>query len=466
MQFGIRGKLIILSCLLISLSIANVFIIKDAMKVASYLLTQLEHTHDVILTSEVLSGQLKDAETGQRGYLLTGDLEYLQTHQNGSRLSKQYFSDLKSLTTESPSQQEILRQLGVLIEQKFDELNETIGYAKAGDRNKALQIVKQGTGRILMDKMRVLLSKFQNVEHELLIQRGLTYQKNQQQLELLFFVEVAIFISMFILFLVYIQRKIVRPLEVLALDAKRSNFSKHISDITLRSKYSKDIFNHLVSDSTDEIGTLSRALSLMHQENVKYITELELITEKLKQEKKKALRSSITDTLTGLYNRRKFNEVIESEWKLARREGHFLGLAMLDIDFFKKVNDTYGHTKGDEVLKQVAQCLLKMAQRPNDFVFRVGGEEFIFLTVRQDEKATATFVEEMRANIEGLQIPNKNSLVSKFVTISAGVVSIIPSSKDTIDDLLAKADNLLYASKGLGRNRVIASDYEKVNIEE
>lgn len=466
MQFGIRGKLIILSCLLISLSIANVFIIKDAMKVASYLLTQLEHTHDVILTSELLSAQLKDAETGQRGYLLTGDLEYLQTHQNGSRLSKQYFSDLKSLTTESPSQQEILRQLGVLIEQKFDELTETIGYAKAGDRNKALQIVKQGTGRILMDKIRVLLSKFQNVEHELLIQRGLTYQKNQQQLELLFFVEVAIFISMFILFLVYIQRKIVRPLEVLALDAKRSNFSKHISDITLRSKYSKDIFNHLVSDSTDEIGILSRALSLMHQENVKYITELELITEKLKQEKKKALRSSITDTLTGLYNRRKFNEVIESEWKLARREGHYLGLAMLDIDFFKKVNDTYGHTKGDEVLKQVAQCLLKMAQRPNDFVFRVGGEEFIFLTVRQDEKATVTFVEEMRANIEGLQIPNKNSPVSKFVTISAGIVSIIPSSKDTIDDLLAKADNLLYASKGLGRNRVIASDYEKVNIEE
>jgi diguanylate cyclase (GGDEF)-like protein len=202
----------------------------------------------------------------------------------------------------------------------------------------------------------------------------------------------------------------------------------------------------------------------MYQTVEKRTVERERISEKLRQEKDNALRAATVDSLTGLYNRRQFNQVFEAELKRARREGYFLNLTMMDIDDFKHVNDTYGHVKGDEILKDVAQCLLKMAHRPHDFVFRIGGEEFIFLTIGQNERLAAAFAEQLRAKIEGLKLPHKRSSVSKFITISAGVISVIPSDEDTIDTLLRKVDKLLYKAKSLGRNRIVVSDFEDINI--
>jgi len=425
-------------------SFANFFLVQHAMKDASRQLLWVEHTHEVIIASEALLGQIRDAETGQRGYLLTGEPEYLEPYHSGLGATKQHFRVLKSLTLDNPAQQETLRQLAELVDQKFAELSKTIKYASAGDTHSALQLVNKGIGKKLMDQIRVLFGKFLSVEKKLLIQRESAYQHSQQQLELLFIAEAGGAITIILLVSLYVQRKLFRPLIALAREASRSEFEERKFETVTR--------------SSDEIGILARALTSMHRTITKRTAELELISEELRQDRDSVLHASAIDPLTGLYNRRKFKEIIDRELRRARREGCYLDLTMLDIDFFKSVNDTYGHVKGDEILKEVAQCFLKMAQRPNDFVFRVGGEEFIFLTSRQDGRWAASFAEKLRANIEELRLPNQGSSVSKFVTVSAGVVSVTPNFEDTIDDLLRVADRRLYTAKSLGRNQVIASD--------
>jgi len=444
MRIGLRKKLVALFGLLIALSLVHYFKIKQAIEDASRQLEWVEHTHEVIVTSEVLLGQLRDAETGQRGYLLTAESEYLEPYISGVEGTKAHLAMLQALTVDNPEQQETLRQIDVLVDQKFAELSKTIEFSRVGDREGALQIVKRDIGKRLMDQIRDQIGGFQKVEQQLLIQREAAYEHSQKHLEFLFVIEVIVLILMIVFISIYIQRTLVRPLVVMANDAKRSESEGYN-------------FNS-ASSSSDEIGALARALTSMQKAIAERTTELEELSEELKRERDNALLSSVTDVLTGLNNRRKFDEVIENELRRAYRDGSYLDLTLLDIDFFKSINDTYGHAKGDEVLKGVAQCLESMSRRPNDFVFRIGGEEFVFLTSRQDTRCATAFAEQLRASVEALQLPNQGSKVSDFVTVSAGVVSVKPSSGDTTDSLLRLADRRLYKAKSEGRNRVVASD--------
>ncbi|WP_370298648.1 diguanylate cyclase [Pontibacterium sp.] len=444
MRIGIRKKLVALFGLLIALSLVHYFKIKQATEDASRQLEWVEHTHEVIVTSEILLGQLRDAETGQRGYLLTGEPDYLEPYLSGVEGTKSLLTTLQSLTVDNAEQQETLQQVSALVDRKFAELSETIEFARAGDTERALQIVKEDVGKHLLDRIRDQIGGFRKVEQQLLIQREAAYERSQQYLEFLFFAEVIVLILMIFAISIYIQRTLVRPLVVMAKDAKRSE--------------SDGCRFNAASTSSDEIGALARALTSMQKAIDERTAELEELSEELKRERDNALQSSVTDALTGLNNRRKFDEVIENELKRAYRDRSYLDLTLLDIDFFKSINDTYGHAKGDEVLKDVAQCLKNMSRRPNDFVFRIGGEEFVFLTSRQDTRCATAFAEQLRASVEALQLPNQGSKVSDFVTVSAGVVSVVPGPEDTTDSLLRAADRRLYKAKSEGRNRVVASD--------
>ncbi|WP_370280597.1 diguanylate cyclase [Pontibacterium sp.] len=444
MRIGIRKKLVALFGLLIALSLVHYFKIKQATEDASRQLEWVEHTHEVIVTSEILLGQLRDAETGQRGYLLTGEPDYLEPYLSGVEGTKSLLTTLQSLTVDNAEQQETLQQVSALVDRKFAELSETIEFARAGDTERALQIVKEDVGKHLMDRIRDQIGGFRKVEQQLLIQREAAYERSQQYLEFLFFAEVIVLILMIFAISIYIQRTLVRPLVVMAKDAKRSE--------------SDGCRFNAASTSSDEIGALARALTSMQKAIDERTAELEELSEELKRERDNALQSSVTDALTGLNNRRKFDEVIENELKRAYRDRSYLDLTLLDIDFFKSINDTYGHAKGDEVLKDVAQCLKNMSRRPNDFVFRIGGEEFVFLTSRQDTRCATAFAEQLRASVEALQLPNQGSKVSDFVTVSAGVVSVVPGPEDTTDSLLRAADRRLYKAKSEGRNRVVAAD--------
>jgi|FLOH01.1.fsa_nt_gi diguanylate cyclase (GGDEF)-like protein len=166
---------------------------------------------------------------------------------------------------------------------------------------------------------------------------------------------------------------------------------------------------------------------------------------------------AINDGLTGIYNRRYFDEVLTTEWKRAKREKLPLSLVMLDIDYFKKYNDTYGHQAGDECLVKIAISIADTLQRPADMVARYGGEEFVVILPNAEQEDAAKFSEKIRANIENLNIEHKASNINRFVTASFGVASVVPNLNSSCEELLQNADKALYNAKHEGRNCVSVS---------
>ncbi|MBA3037128.1 MAG: diguanylate cyclase [Desulfobacterium sp.] len=173
---------------------------------------------------------------------------------------------------------------------------------------------------------------------------------------------------------------------------------------------------------------------------------------KLEEELKKL---SYLDGLTGVANRRHLDEVIEFEWKRMMRESKPVSMIMGDIDYFKAYNDTYGHQKGDDCLKKVANTLKIVVKRPADLVARYGGEEFAVLLPGIDEKGADNIADKMRSKIEALGINHSGSQNCSVVTMSFGVSTIIPATDNNTTDLIKTADYALYKAKKEGRNRVV-----------
>jgi polar amino acid transport system substrate-binding protein len=168
------------------------------------------------------------------------------------------------------------------------------------------------------------------------------------------------------------------------------------------------------------------------------------------QEKNKELeRLAITDKLTNLYNRRKLDELLHNELNRYERFGHIFGIAILDIDHFKKVNDSYGHQEGDKVLIEISN-ILRTHIRKTDFVGRFGGEEFVIICPESQENGVYNLMENIRKDIEKHDFKEIEKITTSF-----GIA--ILKENDTIESLLKKADEALYEAKKLGRNRVVVS---------
>lgn len=194
----------------------------------------------------------------------------------------------------------------------------------------------------------------------------------------------------------------------------------------------------------------TRTLELMYERIDKKKAE-----EKLKKLNRELEKFATTDKLTGLFNRRHYDDIFTREMGRARREKRELSLILFDIDYFKKLNDLYGHAQGDAALKNIAKKLKHICRRPGDFVFRLGGEEFGVLITEQDLSGVSKLAEIIRSEIEALAIPNINSDIADHVTISAGVMCKVPNAEDTIDSFFHEADLLLYKAKESGRNQII-----------
>jgi diguanylate cyclase (GGDEF)-like protein len=164
------------------------------------------------------------------------------------------------------------------------------------------------------------------------------------------------------------------------------------------------------------------------------------------------------DGLTGIANRRHFDRVLEREWRRARREQLPLSLIFLDLDEFKRYNDTYGHARGDEVLRVVALTLDETFRRGGDLVARYGGEEFAVVLPGVDGRRAALYAERLRRRIWCLSLPYEASPVAPRVTISGGVATTAPGDEVSAHDLLQAADAALYRAKCLGRNRIVSGD--------
>lgn len=181
------------------------------------------------------------------------------------------------------------------------------------------------------------------------------------------------------------------------------------------------------------------------------IQRAEELTEKL-------ITISSRDGLTGINNRRRFDEHLVNEWnRLARTHGH-LSLILCDIDFYKAFNDTYGHLTGDECLQKIAGSLQNFSRRAGDLAARYGGEEFAVILPETGLENASRVAEDIRAAIENMQIPHSSSSISPWVTVSLGVATVIPSKHDTHHSLIKLADDALYSAKHAGRNRVVTQE--------
>ncbi|MFA6760034.1 MAG: GGDEF domain-containing protein [Sulfuricurvum sp.] len=177
------------------------------------------------------------------------------------------------------------------------------------------------------------------------------------------------------------------------------------------------------------------------------------MTNSLKAANKRLESASYVDSLTSLYNRRYFNIVYERELSRARRAGDFVTFMMIDIDYFKQYNDTYGHLQGDEALRQVSIALHESLQRAGDFLFRLGGEEFGVLLIGLNESQSEAVAQKLLNAIRSKKLKHKSSEVGEFLSISIGVANT--KASDTIDneELMRRADSMLYEAKSSGRDR-------------
>ncbi len=167
------------------------------------------------------------------------------------------------------------------------------------------------------------------------------------------------------------------------------------------------------------------------------------------------------DGLTGISNRRRFDEYLRSAWKQAIRDDVPLSLLMIDIDCFKQYNDTYKHLAGDDCLKRVADALTRSVQRPLDFVARYGGEEFAVVLPDTDVEGSGHVAESMRRAVESLRIPHSRSVAGDIVTVSLGAATIRPRKHESEQIVIEGSDEALYGAKSSGRNRVYGIDLEK-----
>lgn len=195
-----------------------------------------------------------------------------------------------------------------------------------------------------------------------------------------------------------------------------------------------------------------------------YYEKVRSDTEKALQEaNQKLVELSAHDGLTGLYNRRYFDKMIEMEWKRSIRSGQPLSLIMADIDFFKNYNDTYGHLKGDDCIRAVAKAIRASVKRPCDIAARYGGEEFAIILPNTNSDGAKKIAQIAKNCIRNNAIPHKGSKIDNIVTMSLGISTAIPNSSSKPDDIIAQADDALYKSKTDGRDRITVS-YEKTAL--
>lgn len=245
---------------------------------------------------------------------------------------------------------------------------------------------------------------------------------------------------------------------------------------TLRSeKYNQEFYDHVWSRiyqegfwkgeiwdqrENGEEFALNITINAIHDENGyirQYATIFSDITERKKMEEQ-LLDLSMRDGLTGIFNRRTFDRELEIEWRRSTRTKTPFSLIIIDIDYFKKYNDTYGHQKGDACIKAVAEIIAGSVHRPGDVTARYGGEEFVVLLPMTSSMDAISIAETMRRKVAALNITHEASKTGDVLTISAGVATVFPEKGKLPETVIRLADQALYTAKREGRNRVSYRD--------
>lgn len=227
-----------------------------------------------------------------------------------------------------------------------------------------------------------------------------------------------------------------------------------------------EAFRHGASDYLvklpDKIELIARIRAhsrsyLAQQQRDQAYRDLRELQRQLEQKNEELQRLSFQDGLTGIPNRRIFDQTLAGEWKRGLREHQPLGLLLIDIDYFKPYNDNYGHQGGDDCLVQVAQTLRAQLKRGGDMVARYGGEEFAVILPGTDVEGAARIAQELCEAVAARRMPHAHSAAASYVSVSIGVASVLPGAPEGAAELVAAADAALYEAKAAGRNRFAAA---------
>lgn len=186
----------------------------------------------------------------------------------------------------------------------------------------------------------------------------------------------------------------------------------------------------------------------------KLLLAMKKTNEELQAAYVKIEKISLTDKLTNIPNRRSLEVTLKKSWPIAQRAHLLIAIMIIDVDFFKEYNDAYGHLEGDRCLVEVAKVINQVVHRGGDFCARYGGDEFMIVLVNMSPDAAKNLAIAIQNDLASLQMPNKKSMVSKYVTVSIGVALTVPDSNLNYAALITAADKALYQSKKKGKNQI------------
>jgi len=440
MNFTLVTRMLVFFILIIIISLANYALLEKIYKDTKEQHNLVKHTYEVINKKNNLLSLLVDMETGQRGFIATNDKLYLEPYNKALSIYKVEFNKIKNLTNDNILQQERLDNIYLLISKKITELNSTIYYSLHNEHSKAIKLIKSNFGKSIMDSIRYQLNSFEKEEQRLLKHREDKFNDSLFYMRFVFLSITILLILVSIFFGILVHKHLVVP--IIKLD-----------DIMSKTKDSGKLPKNNI-DSNDikitEIKNLTKSFFSMANKIETFTTELNI-------SKNEAIQKSITDPLTSLYNREYMDIQLTKLISKAKRDNSNLALMLIDIDFFKKVNDTYGHLVGDIVLKKIAN-ILKINIRDTDMTVRYGGEEFIIILPDTNKINAINLANKLTNTISKIIFKD---LENNNITISIGVSTYIEN--DTIDSLIKRADDGLYQAKNTGRDKVVFFDKKTNN---
>jgi len=412
---NMRIKLILFISFLFIVAIGNSILTFTLEHFGEQKLKWVNHTHEVIITTDNFLGAMKDMQRGQRGFIITNNLDYLEPYHAGVIIAENNFAKLKSLTSDNAVQQERLEIINKWMQLAFKEYHSTIKLVEHGDNTKAIEIVKQKKGKKYMDEIKVHIDKFINVEMLLLEKRKGDFREHRAKITTIIVVEIVFFVFLAFMTLSFLNKNLFHPLRLLLSSTQKMEDGKklEIEDIT----------------SNDEMGYL---LSSFYKMN-----------EKVHARTKKLDYKAHHDELTGLQNRTNLYKEIENSIKISKERDTKSAILFIDLNKFKPINDTLGHDVGDAILVETAKRL-KSVVRSNDIVFRIGGDEFLVLIKDISDSA---YVEMILSKI--LKAFSKTATFQGNelkIELSIGV-SILPDNSEEADELVKMADIAMYEAK-------------------
>ncbi len=275
------------------------------------------------------------------------------------------------------------------------------------------------------------------------------------QLKTKLFIVILLFLFLAIGISVFYSKLITNPINELINSMKQVKYGNYDSLINIEQEDEIGQLSQIYNEMVGEIKERTENLEKMNVELQKSNETLEL---RVKERTLQLEELSNMDGLTEIANRRRLDQYLRKILNLSKREKLPISLIMIDIDFFKAYNDTYGHLQGDKCLKEIARAIQDSLRRSTDLVGRYGGEEFSVVLFNTDSKQAIKVAKHIQSSVNQLSIKHLSSSVSNIVTVSMGIATINPSLTDTIENLYSMSDNALYAAKANGRNRIEYTD--------